>query len=105
MKAASLLAFFVAPALMTLGSFAQDIQSQISSQQRRIYRGYTYCDLSAGEAKSLQRDLDRIREDYEAMRADGALEPEEREALGSKLDRNRARLYWDMQNQERCIYR
>ncbi len=69
------------------GDWHGGIRSRIIEDQERIERGVEHGSLTRHEARMLQRELGDILDKIDRMKADGRLDPREREIINRNLDR------------------
>lgn len=77
------------------------IQERIEEQQRRIDQGIASGELTPEEAARLQENLNRIKAEEAALKADGRLTARERARLHRELDINSAKIYKKKHNPRR----
>jgi uncharacterized tellurite resistance protein B-like protein len=81
-----------------------DFHERIRDQQERINQGIRSGELTEEEADILQDNLDRIRERYSRMKADGKLTAAEQDRLDRMLDQNSQMIYNKKHNPVWHIY-
>ena len=72
---------------------AGDFQERIRDQRERIEQGIRSGELTRSEADILLDNLDRLRDRFSRMKADGRLTVEEQQRLDQMLDRNNQMIY------------
>ena len=68
------------------GHSGRDVRERLDNMQVRIDRGISSGELTGREAEHLQRELRRIRHEFQEMKWDG-LSPRERRTLEKDMDR------------------
>ena len=77
------------------------IRSRIIEDQQRIERGIEHGSLTRHEARMLQRELGAILDKIDRMKADGRLDPREREIINRDLDRLDRDITREKRNEQR----
>ena len=80
------------------------IDQRVADQQRRIDQGIISQELTRGEARILQDNLNYIQWDEARLKADGSLTNEERERLHRMLDQNSDIIYDKKHNPVKRLY-
>ncbi len=71
----------------------RDIPTRIADQQKEIDDAITAGHLTRDHAKPLQKDVNRIGEEYAKLQAEGGLSPTKTDALNRKLDDSSDRIF------------
>ena len=79
----------------------QNIDQRIDAAHHRIHKGVESGALTKHEADKLKGQLDALRDDEARMRADGRLNPHERERLERELDRLEKHIHHLIHNDNR----
>lgn len=74
--------------LASASAFAQPVPQRIENQQLRIDQGISSGKLTPREADIVQDNLNRIKEEFSRLKADGRLTPDESARLERMLDYN-----------------
>jgi hypothetical protein len=82
---------------------AGDFQERIRDQRERIDQGIRSGALTRSEADILLDNLDRIRDRFSRMKADGRLTVEEQQRLDQMLERNSQMIYNKKHNPARRL--
>jgi len=80
------------------------IDQRVADQQRKIDQGIISQELTRGEARTLQDNLNYIQREEARLKADGSLTHEERERLHQMLDENSDIIYDKKHNPVRRFY-
>ncbi len=70
-----------------------DISARIGMQQKRIQHSIIAGEILPAEARPLQADLQRIRQRYDHLKAEGGPTEKETESLARMLDENSEQIY------------
>jgi len=71
----------------------KDIPTRITAQQKQLDLGITAREFKRENAEPVQQNLNRIKEQYERLKAQGALTQPEAETLDRMLDENSDQIY------------
>lgn len=80
-----------------------DINARIANHQRWIDQGIASRELSGDSARTIQTELNRIREEYERLQARGTPAPKEVEKLKRMLDENSDRIFREKQQNRKSL--
>jgi len=70
-----------------------DLQTRITSQQKQLNLSITAHEFTREDAKPVQDNLNRIKEQYDRLNTRGALTPQEEKTLHRLLDENSEQIF------------
>ena len=80
-----------------------DIPARIASQQKQIDQGVAAQDFSPNAARKIQENLDRIKEKYSRLQAEGSLTAKATEALARMLNDNSDGIFRAMETHRNAL--